>query len=386
MISKVISKVNTNLFKILFFSFVIMVAAGMAGCVGLQDNPNGSSTGGGDDDDDYAYGSRGTGTLNLSLTDAPVDSSDIVGVWVTITGVTFTGGSGGEGGDDHDDDDDDDYGDGDDDDHLIRAVVDDTDGTGVDTDGTGVDTDGDGIVDTNDDGAGGTIAAIDPGPYNLLELTGGNSALLGALTIGAGTYTQIRFMLDVPNVGAAAPATLATYLEFADGTTQPLYAPSAAQTGYKAIGNFTVPTDGVVNVTADFDVRKAIVSTAQGYLLKPTLRLIVESAAGDIAGTITNGSAYPNIVVYAYRSGAYSDTESGVPAGESNRFPNAVTSGNMDASGTYTLSLLSALVSYDLIVAGHDADGAFGEVLGSVTGVTVTAGAVTATNIDTSAL
>ena len=30
-----------------------------------------------------------TGTLNLSITDAPIDNSDIVGVWLTITEIQY---------------------------------------------------------------------------------------------------------------------------------------------------------------------------------------------------------------------------------------------------------------------------------------------------------
>jgi hypothetical protein len=40
-----------------------------------------------------------------------------------------------------------------------------------------------------------------PQTYNLLELTNGNSTLLGELTLPGGHYNQIRFMLDIPEMG-----------------------------------------------------------------------------------------------------------------------------------------------------------------------------------------
>ena len=113
-----------------------------------------------------------------------------------------------------------------------------------------------------------------PQTYNLLELTEGNSALLGEFTLPAGNYTQIRFMLDIPERGSHK-ANPGCYIKFADNSTEPLFVPSGGETGYKAIGYFEVPVNGTVEVTADFDVRKAVVVAGSSYILKPTIRLIV---------------------------------------------------------------------------------------------------------------
>jgi hypothetical protein len=80
------------------------------------------------------------------------------------------------------------------------------------------------------------------------------------------------------------------YLEFEDGSTENLYVSSGAQTGYKTVGSFTVPINGSVDVTADFDVRKSVVEAGVTgmYLLKPTIRLVVENQAGQIAGSVSN--------------------------------------------------------------------------------------------------
>jgi hypothetical protein len=156
------------------------------------------------------------GTLKLYLSDAPLDAESVTGVYITINEIQY---------------------------HL------------------------DGEWITCEEFAGNQT-------YDLLELTGGNIALLGEFTLPAGNYTQIRFMLDIPEKGSR-PANPGCYIEFADNSTEPLYCPSGDETGYKAIGHFEVTANGTVVVTADFDVRKAVVVAGSSYILKPTIKLIV---------------------------------------------------------------------------------------------------------------
>jgi hypothetical protein len=158
----------------------------------------------------------GTGTLKLYLSDAPLDAENVTGVYITINEIQY---------------------------HV----------------------DGQWITCEEFEG---------PKTYNLLELTGGNITLLGEFTLPAGNYTQIRFMLDIPEKGSH-PANPGCYIEFADNSTEPLFVPSGGETGYKAIGYFEVPVNGTVEVTADFDVRKAVVVANSSYILKPTIKLIV---------------------------------------------------------------------------------------------------------------
>ncbi|MDH4299594.1 MAG: DUF4382 domain-containing protein [Dehalococcoidia bacterium] len=158
----------------------------------------------------------GTGTLKLYLCDAPLDAEDVTGVYITINETQY---------------------------HR----------------------DGQWITCEEFEG---------PQTYDLLELTGGNSALLGEFTLPAGNYTQIRFLLDIPEKGSDK-ANPACYIEFADNSTEPLFAPSGGETGYKAIGRFEVTANGTVEVTADFDVRKAVVAAGSSHILKPVIKLIV---------------------------------------------------------------------------------------------------------------
>jgi len=267
----------------------------------------------------------GTGTLELYLSDAPLDAENVTGVYITINEIQY---------------------------HLGEQWI------------------------TCEEFKG-------PKTYNLLELTGGNSTLLGDLTLPGGHFTQIRFMLNIPEIGPP-PASPGCYIEFTDNSTQPLFVPSGNETGYKAIGQFEVPVNGTVVVTADFDVRKAVVVAASSYILKPTIRLVVNNQAGSIRGSITNGSGYTDIIVFAYEDGTWAETEDDDPAGLESRFPNAINSGKMGDESDYRVSFLAA-GTYDLVVAGYDSAD-FGEVLGFISDVQVESEQTTIQNIDTDAL
>ena len=269
-------------------------------------------------------GTLGSGTLELYLTDAPLDAENVAGVYITINEIQY---------------------------HLGEQWI------------------------TCEEFEG-------PKTYNLLELTGGNSTLLGDLTLPGGHFTQIRFMLNIPEMGQN-PASPGCYIEFTDNSTQPLFVPSGNETGYKAIGQYKVPVNGTVVVTADFDVRKAVV-VAAFYILKPTIRLVVNNQAGSIRGSITNSSNYTDTIVFAYEDGTWAETEDDDPVYPESRFPNAINSGKMCDEGGYRVPFLAA-GTYDLVVAGYDgAD--FGEVLGFISDVQVESEQTTTQNIDTGAL
>jgi hypothetical protein len=265
------------------------------------------------------------GTINLSITDAPLDTDGIAGVFITITEIQYhTKGNKWE-------------------------VFSDYEG---------------------------------PQTFNLLDLTRGTSELLGSLSLESGTYTQIRFMLDSPLYGAGAQSSPGCYLEFDDGTTTNLFLPSGSQTGFKAVGEFTVPMNGSVDVTADFDVRKSVVKAGISgmYILKPTIRLLVDNQAGAIAGKVTNIPEGTQVVVYAYENGEYNSSEANDPALEETRFPNAVTSDMADDNGTYHLAFL-APGAYDLVIA-TTIDGMFAEVQGIIENVIVESKKTSATPVN----
>jgi hypothetical protein len=269
-----------------------------------------------------------TGTLSLSITDAPIDDTTITGVFITIDSLQY---------------------------HM-------------------------------QDNEWKTFEEYDgPKTINLLELTNGASELLGNFEMEAGQYTQLRFLLDAPANGQGQPTNPGCYMEYENGETVDLFVPSGGQSGYKAVGAFTVPSNGTVDITADFDVRKSVVEAgATGrYILKPTIRLIVDNQAGSITGGISNIPEGMNISVFAYEDGTYSDTEAAEPGDQENRFPNAVSSDIVEENN-YTLSYLAPM-KYDLVVVGY-MNNEFYEVMGIVEDVAVESNNTTSEPIDLTSL
>lgn len=259
--------------------------------------------------------SEQTGTMSLSVTDAPVDNDSITGVYIKINGLEY---------------------------HTQENEW----STFEEYDG--------------------------PKSFNLLDLTDGVEELLGSFEMEAGQYNQLRFNLDIPEQGATQPSNPGNYLEFADGSEETLYVPSGGQTGYKAVGSFQVPSNGTVELTADWDARKAVVKAGATdmYILRPTIRLIAKNEAGSISGGISNvPDDASDIVVYAYEEDSYSSDEADAPDAGESRFPNAVTSDVMDEENNYKLWYL-APITYDLVVA-KQVNGAFDIVLGQIEGVEV---------------
>ncbi len=272
----------------------------------------------------------GDGTLNLSITDAPVDRSDIAGIFLTITEIQYH----------------------------------------------------------KNDSAWMTFEEYEgPQTFDILELTDGSSELLGSFEMDAGHYTQLRFIIDAPDEGMQDPANPGCYILFTDSTQMPLFVPSGSQTGWKGVGEFTVPVNGEVSVTADFSARKSVRKPGINnfYILTPTIRLIVNNQSGQIAGGLSNVPDGVDIIVYAYEDETFETNETDDPMDETEtRFPNAVTSDIAEDTMNYHLSFLAPM-TYDLVVASF-IEGEFQEVLGIVEDVSVESNKTTNQPIDLSSL
>ncbi|MBN1837414.1 MAG: DUF4382 domain-containing protein [Spirochaetales bacterium] len=272
-----------------------------------------------------------TGTVRLSLTDAAVDNPAIDGVWLTIGEIQYN-----LGGDD-----------------SLWQSFDDFEG---------------------------------PQAINLMDYQNGLAYQLGNLELPSGQYNQIRFLLDIPDQGVKAPpVTPGCRITFNDGTPDaPLFVPSGLQTGYKAVGSFTVPVNATVDITADFDLHKALRLTANGerYLLQPTIRLIVNNQAGAIAGTVVNLPA-EQVKLLAYADATYDPSEA---AALPEQFPGSVTSAEVNpATHTYKIAFLAA-GTYDLVVATVDPVTTTLLVQGFVPDLTVESEQTTHQDIDMNAL
>lgn len=121
-----------------------------------------------------------------------------------------------------------------------------------------------------------TITFDKPKAINLLAYQGEDRiVLLDDEVLQAGNYQWIRLAVDEAG----------SYI-LIDGQQHPLDIPSGAQTGLKLNRGFTLAADGSTDFTIDFDLRKSVTLSNQGYKLRPTLRITDNLQSGTISGTV----------------------------------------------------------------------------------------------------
>ncbi len=176
------------------------------------------------------------------------------------------------------------------------------------------------LIGGNDSSGARFVIDSTPHQYDLLSLQNGVTAALGTATIPAGTYAQMRFIVD------SAQVVLDSGLTFADGsTTKAMKVPSGMQTGIKVV--FEAPVQVTVGQTilvADFDVSQSFVFTGPpsgpfGVLFKPVIHATVQNVAASVAGTVTPASAKAKLYAIFSSNGdtvatALADTTSGAYA------------------------------------------------------------------------
>lgn len=262
------------------------------------------------------------GKVQLYITDAPIDAENVTGVFLTIKGVELKGSDGWQ-----------------------------------------------------------TVATYEePIKINILDYQNGSAYFLTEEVLSAGTYTEARLQLDAPAEQGGSRSNPGCYLTYTDGSTEPLFIPSGAQSGYKVKGEFNLAEGGTVAVTLDFDVRKSVVEAgASGkMLLKPVVRLIANQDAALIKGTYTDLTEGQRVVVYAYEKGTFTTAE--MDADEDGvRFVNAITSTQVSETGTFTLAFMAS-GEYDLIFVSVSDTGESTALLGSFP-AEVTLGSILTINV-----
>lgn len=141
-----------------------------------------------------------------------------------------------------------------------------------------------------------TITLTTPLRVDLLSLTNGVLQQLGQIPLPAGHYQQIRLVLTSNN--SIVPTTSTG----ADGAEVALTTPSATQSGYKVIGNFTVQPDTLTDLVLDFDACHSIVQKGNGsYSLKPVVTATPVVVSGRIKGYVSTSEV--GATVYAEQNG-----------------------------------------------------------------------------------
>ncbi len=137
------------------------------------------------------------------------------------------------------------------------------------------------------------IEVTPAGRINLLDLQNGLLRQLGEVTLPAGTYSQIRLVLsDTPRANSVVMDSDPSETEIELAT------PSAQSSGLKLIHSFEVRSNDLVELVLDFDASRSVVRAgASGrYLLKPVISATVVSVAGQIAGIVDASSTSPTLV------------------------------------------------------------------------------------------
>ncbi len=136
---------------------------------------------------------------------------------------------------------------------------------------------GDDVILGGDDAS--TIGEFNAGVYDLLELTGGVSALLADREIPAGDISQIRLILGEDNSVVV------------EGETFPLRTPSAQQSGLKIQVHQSLEEGILYEIILDFDVDRSIVPLGNGgFNLKPVIRASIAAETGTVSGDVIPAS------------------------------------------------------------------------------------------------
>ena len=260
-----------------------MIAVGIAACGG------GGSSG---------PDASATGTLRLSLTDAPACGYD--NVWVTVEKVRIHASS-----------------------------------TAADT-----------------DGGWSEVVLGTPQRIDLLTLTNGTLQPLGQTALPAGKYTQMRLVLGSTAPVGTPAGTLANSIKPTGGAEVALTTPSALQSGLKMNIDIDVAADKVADFAIDFDACKSFVKAGSSgqYILKPVLSVIpILSDAGQrIVGYVDTPMAGATVSVQ--QNGVAKRTTSADATGKFVLYP--VPPGNYDLVISATGRVIAVMTGVPVVTTG----------------------------------
>jgi hypothetical protein len=131
---------------------------------------------------------------------------------------------------------------------------------------------------------------------DLLTLRNGVLASLGQVALPAGSYTQMRLVLAAndsanPLLNSVVPS---------GGSETPLDLPSGVQTGLKTNIDISVAANQLADFVLDFNACKSVVAAGNSgkYLLKPVLSVVpnyVSGVSGYVDASLANGSTQVSV-------------------------------------------------------------------------------------------
>lgn len=206
-----------------------------------------------------------------------------------------------------------------------------------------------------------SLKAFDqPQGINLLAYADGKSFPIADQLVEPGTFSEIRFSLNVSN-GSALIRNPLSNIEFTDGTTQVMLLPEATAPEFVISKEISIEPNQILDLTLDVDVRKSILKNSQNqYIFVPSFRLLSTFETGNIGGKILNLAESDRVVVFAYISGQYNSGETSSADGI--RFKNSITASKVK-KGKFTTAFLEA-GTYDLVFVKQTKTGEFITVSG----------------------
>ena len=151
--------------------------------------------------------------------------------------------------------------------------------------------------------------------FNLLELVNGIMAPLGLVDLEPGIYNQIRLLLhDQPDDSLNIldePHPYPQYLIDDAGEAHEMKVPSGYQTGIKLVHPFEIMSGATTELILDFDVARSVVKAGNSgkYNLKPTIKIIGTKNRTVISGVVSSDDDTPVPLEGAQVSAWYQDSE-----------------------------------------------------------------------------
>lgn len=178
---------------------------------------------------------------------------------------------------------------------------------------------------------------IDPAScqIDLLSLTNGISEkILDGETVLSGQYNWMRLMVK------AEKNVKDSYIVI-NGKEFELRIPSGAESGLKLNRGFVVPAGGEASFTVDFDLRKSVHGTVgkSDYTLRPTLRIVNNAETGTLSGNIDSsffagGACTGAVYIFFDGTADAPDDEDGEGFG-----PDPITSALVEDDGVYSYKI-----------------------------------------------
>lgn len=206
------------------------------------------------------------------------------------------------------------------------------------------------------DGGWSEVVLATPQRVDLLTLTNGTLLPLGQTQLPAGKYTQMRLVLgSTPPAGSPA-GTLANSIKPTGGTETALTTPSGMQSGLKMNIDIDVPADKVADFAIDFDACKSFVKAGNSgqYLLKPVLSVIpILSDAGQrIVGYVDAAAATAGTAVSAQVNGVpVRATTANATTGQFVLYP--VPAGNYDLVINASGRVIAVMTGVPVVTTGY---------------------------------